>query len=176
MFDKRIIIVGAGASGKDHLSHKLSSSLGLIKSTPITTRPKRENELDGQDYHFLNSLQFRNFIEKREVFLNQDFCSGNETWSFGILEEDWDERDIFILTPEMVSKVVEKKERQDCFIIYLNIPRPKRLKRLHDRYQHLDLLKRAEIINSRLDNDDRDFGVDGERFTDFDLCIKNEDF
>ena len=47
----KIILVGKGASGKDHL-RKILEGRGFTYGISYTTRPPREGEIDGQDYYF----------------------------------------------------------------------------------------------------------------------------
>lgn len=49
-----IAIVGASGSGKTHLSKLLQNELNIYSIVSFTTRPKRESEIDGQDYYFVN--------------------------------------------------------------------------------------------------------------------------
>ena len=51
---KIFYIMGKSASGKDTVYHRLcdDKSLGLHTVTLYTTRPRREGETDGVEYHF----------------------------------------------------------------------------------------------------------------------------
>jgi len=48
---EKMLIVGPSGSGKDFLLRKLKE-LGLKTSVKITTRPKRQGEVDGVNYFF----------------------------------------------------------------------------------------------------------------------------
>lgn len=48
-----IAIVGASGSGKTHLSKYLRDELNVPMIVSRTTRPKRENETEGEDYFFI---------------------------------------------------------------------------------------------------------------------------
>ena len=51
---KIICLMGKSSSGKDTIYKNLmeDKSLGLRKLTPYTTRPMREGEQEGVEYHF----------------------------------------------------------------------------------------------------------------------------
>src|SRR5689334_16611038 len=73
-----IIISGPSGSGKTTLHKKLLASRRLkgkvVKSISATTRPRREGEIDGRDYIFLNQDDFVKkqktgyFLESQKVF------------------------------------------------------------------------------------------------------------
>ena len=55
-----IAICGAAASGKDTLLNALAPALGATKIVSDTTRPKRPEEHEGVDYHYISVPQFAN--------------------------------------------------------------------------------------------------------------------
>ena len=76
--EKLIIIAAPSGSGKTTIVKKLLSIelLNLGFSISSTTRTKRDNELDGKDYHFLSvdnfkeKIQNNEFVEWEEVYKN----------------------------------------------------------------------------------------------------------
>ncbi len=72
---KIIILAGPSGSGKTTISkHLLEKNSILSFSISATTRAKRSNEIDGQDYYFLTESDFREkmqmdeFVETEEVY------------------------------------------------------------------------------------------------------------
>lgn len=56
---KIIALFGPSAAGKDTIQRKMVSSLPEVSGIiSCTTRPPRENEKDGVDYHFLDNYTF----------------------------------------------------------------------------------------------------------------------
>ena len=55
--NKKIILVGKGASGKDYFKDFLLSK-GFKTSVSHTSRPRREGEIDGKTYHFVTDKEF----------------------------------------------------------------------------------------------------------------------
>ncbi len=75
----RLIIISAPAgTGKTTLTHMLLKAHEgeIVQSISCTTRPIRDGELDGRDYHFLTKEEFQrrksagDFLESAEVFGN----------------------------------------------------------------------------------------------------------
>lgn len=72
---KLILFCGPSGSGKTTIVHHLlKNNANLRFSVSATTRPKRENEVDGVDYYFLSVDEFKKkiandeFVEWEEVY------------------------------------------------------------------------------------------------------------
>jgi len=156
--EKRIILVGKGASGKDFLAQALVQE-GLKKNLSVTTRSARNTEEDGVDYHFISAEEFNNLKNIKGFFYENDNFNG---WDYGTTTHGWKTSDVFIMTPAGVA-AISPKERAECYIVYLDIPEDIRKARLSQR---LD----ADTIGRRLKADETDF----KDFTDFDLKITDQ--
>ena len=157
----RIIITGKSGSGKDYL-RKILEKRGFICAVPYTTRPPRKEEIDGKDYNFISQSEFKNLIDSEFFFQYSIF----NNWYYGISKGQWlDSDDTFIMTPADI-KSLSKENREFAFIIYLDIPSDIRKSRLQQRMYNNDSIKR------RIDADEKDF----KDFTEFDICITNNNF
>jgi guanylate kinase len=160
MNKKRIILVGKAASGKDHARKKLEN-IGFKYCISHTTRPKRKDEIDGVDYYFI-SMDFmqENFISKNLLYEWVIFNG----WIYGTTIKEFNESDLFIMTPTGIKRL-DPIDREESFIIYIDIDYDTREKRL---------LKRGDADSSerRLIADEKDF----ENFIDFDHRIDNPNF
>lgn len=160
----KIIIVGPGAAGKDTLKQRFIEK-GFRPSISCTTRPPRENEVDGKDYHFISLKEFKERIEKGLFYEWQVY--GQEQgldWHYGTLQEEFEKAQVFIMTPAGIADL-KPEHRAKCMIIYLNPPKQLRELRLSERND-------ADKVQDRLLRDDRDF----KDFTDFDVEINNSEF
>ena len=79
---KLILFCGPSGSGKTTIVHHLLKKFPMMRfSVSATTRPKRENETDGIDYHFLAPEEFRakiannEFLEWEEVYKDRYYGS-----------------------------------------------------------------------------------------------------
>jgi guanylate kinase len=67
MKGKAIIVSAPSGAGKTTIvRHLLDAGLKLEFSISACSRPKRENEVDGVDYHFINASLFKEKIRKDE--------------------------------------------------------------------------------------------------------------
>ena len=158
---EKLIIIGKSGSGKDYLLRHLMKE-GLETSIKVTSRPKRDNELDGVNYHFKTLEEFNNL----DLIVSQDFFNDKkEIWKYGILKEDFNNSQAFIMTPGELLQV-DQETRKNCFVVYLDIDREIREKRITKRNDNNDSIMR------RLDADDIDF----RNFKDYDLKITDPEF
>jgi guanylate kinase len=161
--NKRIILCGAAASGKDFLRKKLESK-NFKYAVSYTTRPPREGEVHGRDYYFIDDNEAAVMIERGEFYEHVMFNG----WLYGTSVNQWaqaQDESVYIMTPTAVDGI-SPEDRKECFIIYTDIHIDTRRKRLESRMMPGDSLER------RIQADERDF----ENFKDYDLRITNPDF
>ncbi|MGM9661583.1 MAG: guanylate kinase [Oscillospiraceae bacterium] len=74
---KTFIVSGPSGVGKSTILHKLfERRKNLYFSVSATTRPPREGEADGKDYHFISVERFRSLI-REDAFLEYAEFVGN---------------------------------------------------------------------------------------------------
>ena len=61
---KIICLIGKSGSGKSTIEQKLCSDLEINQVVSHTTRPPRNEELDGQDYNFVSDDYYEENKEK----------------------------------------------------------------------------------------------------------------
>jgi len=150
--NEKIIIVGGSGSGKDHLKRGLIK-LGLRHSPKFTSRPRRELEVHGEDYDFIDKEFYLELQNTNQIKTSQNFIINNESWHYGITKENWNTNQIFIMTPYELTQISDE-ELKKCFVVYLNIDLQTRKKRIFQR-------------NDNNDSTDRRLGSDTEDFKDF---------
>lgn len=76
-----VILSGACSVGKHTLIKKLceDNELNLMYSVSLTTRPKKENEVDGKDYYFVDFKAFASAVKKHELLEYTEFNG----WYYG---------------------------------------------------------------------------------------------
>lgn len=157
----RIVLCGKAASGKDHM-RKVLGSRGFRYGVSYTTRPPREGEVNGQDYHFISVDEFEALLEDGYWYEWVEFNG----WYYGTSRDQFHKDcDLFIMTPTGVSKI-HPEDRLNTTIIYLDIDLETRKSRLTQRDMPGDSMER------RIMADEADF----KQFTDFDIRITNTDF
>jgi len=64
-----LVLSSPSGAGKTSLSRKLlQSDAGIVMSVSATTRPKRPNEADGRDYHFVTADKFEAMVKANEFY------------------------------------------------------------------------------------------------------------
>ena len=149
----KIIIVGKGGSGKDHL-RKIMEEFGLDYCKSYTTRPIREGEENGKDYIFIGE----NDIPKKKDLYESVYFNG---WFYGTPKDEFDKSNLFIMTPKGVSSL-KKSDRKKSIILYIEANEEVRRTRLLER-------KDADDVERRIEADEEDF----KDFDDFDITINN---
>lgn len=163
----KTIICGPGSSGKDYLKKRYTEK-GFKSSISYTTRPPRDGEIDGVEYHFVSDSEFMDMV-KNDLFIEwQKFptkINGRDIVAmYGTSVDAFESCDIFIMTPSGINDLNEE-HRKTSMIIYLDIDESVRRSRLSER-------RGAEDVETRLKNDRADF----ESFTDYDLRITDPNF
>ncbi|MFW6281300.1 MAG: guanylate kinase [bacterium] len=157
----KIIVCGPACSGKDTLVSRFVNR-GFRKDVSYTTRPKRENEIDGEDYHFISKKGFEELIQQGR-FYEYVIFKGNY---YGTLLDSWENSDIFIMEPQGINHL-SAIDRVNAFIIYLDINENERINRMRKERSWTD-----EQIRSRINIDNEAFSD----FKDYDLKITNINF
>jgi guanylate kinase len=158
---KRIVLVGKSGSGKDH-ARRLLSELGADYAIPFTTRPPRDNEVTGVDYHFINEETFQSITEESGWYVFNEFNG----WRYGItIEQFYTEQGLFIMSPAAISKI-SPKDRALSNVVYLNMSEDIRRKRILERQGN------ADSVDRRIAADEVDF----MNFNDYDVCVLDPAF
>tara|TARA_R110001592_G_scaffold254902_1_gene518426 strand:- start:54 stop:533 length:480 start_codon:yes stop_codon:yes gene_type:complete len=157
----KVILVGKAAAGKDHM-RKILNGRGFQYGISYTTRPPREDEIDGKDYFFLTEGDFARKINQGYWYEWIEFNG----WYYGTSQRQFTTScNLFIMTPKGISHI-DSVDRKECTIIYLNVDEKIRRERLNAREMP------GDSIDRRMEADNKDF----ENFTDFDIEINNSNF
>lgn len=158
---KKILICGAGGSGKDHLRKKFENK-GYTFAIHYTTRPIRDGEVDGVDYFFITVDRFISLIEENSLM---EYTIHND-WYYGISYEEFETKDLFIVS--LKSYLKYPNEIKDSMLkIFLDIDEDVRRNRLSNRND-------IDTVDRRIESDNIDISNIDKKY--FDLIIKNEDF
>ncbi|MGN0240568.1 MAG: guanylate kinase [Candidatus Weimeria sp.] len=116
---KLYVIVGKSASGKDTLEKKLieDKSLGLHHIVPYTTRPIREGEKDGVDYHFCTISQFRDMAVAKKIIEYRTYKTVLGDWTYFTADDGQIDLDRYS------SIIVGTLESLECFTKYFGSER-----------------------------------------------------
>lgn len=157
----KIILVGKAGCGKDHIRKMLQKKGGRY-GISSTTRKKRPNEIQGVDYLFYDNPKFEEFINNGQML---QYCEFNGSY-YGTEKIIFDTNDIFIMSPEGISKLSEDA-RKMCTIIFIECDENVRVERMINRAKGAISEKEIE---KRLEADNLLF----KNFVDYDLVVIND--
>lgn len=166
-----IALMGKAGSGKDTILHALLKQPIFNDAAPIiscTTRPMRENEKDGINYHFLTQSQFTDKIlsgDMLEATVFNDWCYGT---SLENLSKD--KINIGVFNPEGVG-LLRNNKNINLTLIYVEANDKDRLIRQLNREKNPDV---HEIIR-RYSADEMDFAEEEIEYLEPDCFITNND-
>lgn len=149
-----IIIIGKTASGKDTVVKMLCEQHICKKIITYTTRPMRENEIDGITYHFISDEEFKQKINEGFFAEYKSYQSEFGEWFYGTSEEsilNSDDNSIIILTPQGYKDILSKYPNLNYKSIYLYASNRTIRKRLIERGDNKDEAAR------RVRHDNNDF-------------------
>lgn len=87
---KIFYIMGKSASGKDNLFHLLETDerLDLDKLVIYTTRPIREGEMDGREYHFIDEARLADLRERKLIIEERTYQTVAGPWTYATVADD----------------------------------------------------------------------------------------
>ncbi|MBO5999870.1 MAG: guanylate kinase [Lachnospiraceae bacterium] len=177
-------IMGKSGSGKDSIYRVLiqDESLKLRTIVTYTTRPRREKEQDGREYHFCTGEEYAAFADEGRIIEERAYDTCYGIWRYFTLDDgqiDPDAGDYLIIgTPESFASFCRYYGKDRIVPLYVEVEDGTRLSRalvrekkqsvpaydemcrrfLADRDDFSEEKLRAAGINRRFDNstDDRE--------------------
>ena len=174
--------MGKSASGKDSLYKKLlSSDLKLNKVAIYTTRPKRDGEVEGNEYYFVD----KKFLDdnRNKIIEERVYHTVYGEWYYATLDDGKiNKKDNYIIIGTLESYNALKKYfgKEMLFPIYLEVDNELRKKRALER-EYLQKEPKISELERRFAADEIDFSEENiknaeitKRYVndDFDVCFK----
>lgn len=158
----RLILVGPGGSGKDYARNLIERRNLLEYAVPFTTRPKRDNEIEGKDYHFISEAAFQDLINIDQFIWWNKYIG----YYYGAVKHQFlNPGKFFIIAPTSINQLTDQII-ETSHILYFKIPENIRRKRMLDRKGNVDSVER------RIKADRKDF----KDYFLYDQLIENPEF
>lgn len=144
---KVVALMGKAGAGKDTIKKEiLNMATDYNNIISCTTRPMRENEINGVDYYFMNKTKFKS----KNMFEVSEFRG----WYYGISEENLstEKVNIGVFNPDGV-RTFWGLPQVDLLVIYIDVDDKIRLMRQLNREEYPDV---REIVR-RFSTDEEDF-------------------
>ena len=160
---KIFIIMGKSATGKDTVAAKLRTRLeekGVVLKEIVdyTTRPMRENEVDGEDYHFATEAGLQELKDQGKVIECRCYQTIHGPWYYFNVDDgqfDTEEDCLMISTIEGFAQIRNYFGSERVIPLYLEISDRTRLHRAMEREDQQSSPKYAELCRRFLaDNED----------------------
>jgi len=187
---KLFVLMGKSATGKDtmakallsHLSEKQSEGVSGIKLREIveyTTRPMREQEQEGIDYHFVSEKRLHELTASGKVIECRCYHTIHGPWYyFNVDDGQFDrkqENSLLITTLEGYAKIRNYFGAEKVIPLYLEISDRTRLHRALEREDCQTSPKYAEMCRRFL-ADNEDFSEERLKKLDIRERYSNEEF
>lgn len=173
--------MGKSASGKDSIYQNLleDTNLHLKEWIPYTTRPIREGETDGKEYHFVTEEELELLCEKGKVVELRTYHTVKGIWKyFTVFEDTMDlrrESYAIIGTLEVWHEMCKYFGREKLLPIYIEVEDGKRLQRALARESSQKNPNYAELCRRFL-ADMEDFSEQKLKDEAISRRFQNEDF
>lgn len=136
---KIFCIMGKSSSGKDTIYKRLlkEKSLGLNRIVPYTTRPIREDEKDGVEYHFVDVDQEALFEDRGLIIEKRTYNTIHGPWDYFTVDDgsiDLTKNDYLVIgTLESFIKLADYYSSEAVVPIYIEVDDGIRLERALSR-------------------------------------------
>jgi guanylate kinase len=133
---KIIVLCGPSGSGKTTLArHVMQEMPELAFSISATTRPMRQGEKDGVDYHFISADEFRKRLSDEEFIESEEVYAGV---FYGTLKSElerlWNEGRVPMLDIDVEGALnIKKQFGADVLSIFVH---PMNIENIKKRLQH----------------------------------------
>ena len=177
-------MMGKSSSGKDTLYQKVLERLPQIhRVVPYTTRPIREGEQDGVEYHFVDDKQLAELETDGKIVELRAYNTVHGIWKYFTVDDgqiDLEQGDYLLIgTLETYEKIREYYGAEHLVPIYIEVEDGERLARALERERRQAVPKYKELCRRFL-ADEEDFceenlkrlGIDKRyRNTDMETCL-----
>ena len=165
---KVITLFGESGSGKDTIQRWIVSNIPNTKGiVSCTTRPKRDNETEGIDYHYLTNEQFSEDVLNGNMLEATDF----NNWFYGTRISELDEDKINVGVFNIAGiECLQQDPRLEVIPIYIWVDNKTRLLRVLNREKFPD----CHEVCRRFLADEKDFDDMEDKIPNF-ISIYNGD-
>ena len=146
---KIFYLMGKSASGKDTIYKKIKEQMPELKTIVIyTTRPIREGEMEGVEYHFVNDDKLQEFRKAGKVIELREYNTVHGVWKYFTADDgqfDAEDNYIAIGTLESYKGMREHLGQEKLVPIYIEVEDGIRLQRALLREQQQSEPKYKEL-------------------------------
>tara|TARA_B100001109_G_scaffold32424_1_gene25485 strand:- start:773 stop:1306 length:534 start_codon:yes stop_codon:yes gene_type:complete len=141
------IITGPSGVGKNTIIEAMSTDLDFYFSVSHTTRPQREGEVDGKDYHFISDKEFNTLIDQ-DLMIEHEQYGG---YFYGTSKKEiLKESNIILLDLEVNGATKLLSQNEEFIGIFIDIDDNELINRLKNRgHDESFIEKRMQLANAQ---------------------------
>ncbi|MDT8715777.1 guanylate kinase [Clostridium sp. 19966] len=176
---KLFCLMGKSSTGKDTIFKYLKEDreLDLRAVTPYTTRPKRENEVDGVEYYFIDENKLEEFKDKNKVIELRCYETVMGKWYYGTIDDGQvnlkKNNYIVIVTLEAYNNLKKYFGEKNVVPLYIAVDDGVRLERALNR-ERQQLKPNYNEMCRRFLADDNDFSIDKLKSSNIEKIYSND--
>lgn len=121
----RALITGHSCTGKSSIRHILTRDWYFDTAVEYTTRPRRPNEANHEDYHFVSDDAFDE-LEKGLLYTARYQIDKDVCWRYGLSKLFLDNLDHIVTAVIPIKEVINVYNmlpKDQCVVIYLDAPK-----------------------------------------------------
>lgn len=144
-------VMGKSSSGKDSIYHEImeKGALGLKPIIPYTTRPIRDGEQDGREYHFCTEDTVQRLQDAGRIMELRAYYTVYGVWKYFTVDDERIDLSknnyLYIVTLEGYTKIREYFGADRVVPIYIEVEDGERLMRAIAREQKQEVPKYEEM-------------------------------
>ena len=138
-----LLLVGLSGSGKDYLMNNLVYKFNWHRMVSYTTRPMRDSETEGVEYHFIKTNEeFEQLCDSGTIFERTEYLTNKGLWLYGFgkdsLPTETNVTSVAICNPDGVKQFLESELRDRIAVVYIEGDNETRLLKIADRYDGIE--------------------------------------
>lgn len=155
-------IMGKGATGKDTIYKIIKNKTNMNTYILYTTRPIREGEEDGIDYHYVTNEELHKFTIEGKVIESRTYQTTKGPWIYATIDDEQLKQTGDIITIgtlesyRNIKKYYKSKESTKVVPIYISIDQQELRKRAIEREKR-QKVPNYEEVERRIKADNIDF-------------------
>ncbi len=177
---KIVCLMGRSSSGKDTIFKKLleQREVPLQKIVPYTTRPIRDGEQNGVEYHFTDEAGYQELLRAGSIIESRAYNTCYGVWRyFTVADENIDlstQSYVLIGTLEAYAHICKFYGKEQVLPVMIELDDGVRLQRALDREKAQDNPKFEEMCRRFL-ADAEDFSIDKMQVAGIEQSFYNDD-
>lgn len=161
-------IMGKSATGKDTIYKRIKEQMKINTYILYTTRPIREDEKEGVDYHYISNEKMDELMQEGKVLESRTYQTVAGPWTYATIADEQLKQEGNIITVGTLESYIDIKayckDKQGTKLvpIYIAIDEQERRKRAIEREQR-QIKPNYEEVERRIKADNIDFSEENLR-------------